>query len=238
MFKVIPAIDLIDGKCVRLTQGNYNHKTEYNADPADLALSFLDAGISFIHVVDLDGAKIGSPQNLATVEKIAKTGIEIEFGGGLRKLSHLVCAIESGVRDLILGSKLISDGNEIQEWIEQFPGRLVAGIDVKDGYIAVSGWKKTSSISAIDLVQTVTQLGFSRIIYTDIATDGMLLGPNLEQLQSISQSSSIPVTASGGVGNIFHIQSVKQLVHLGIDGIIVGKAFYEGQITINEMASC
>ncbi len=238
MFKVIPAIDLMDGKCVRLTQGKYDHKTDYNADPTDIALSFLDAGISFIHVVDLDGAKMGSPQNLATVKKIAQTGIELEFGGGLRKLPHLTSAIESGVRDLILGSKLISDGNEIQKWIEKFPGRLVAGVDAKDGRVAVSGWEKTSSVLAIDLVQTVSQLGFSRIIYTDIATDGMLVGPNLEQLKSVSQSSSIPVTASGGVGNISHIQSVKQLVHLGIDGIIVGKAFYEGKITIEEMVSC
>ncbi len=237
-FKVIPAIDLMDGKCVRLRQGDYAIKTDYAANPVETAQQFLDAGLTIVHVVDLDGARAGAPKNLKTVEKIAATGVTIEFGGGLRTASHLSQALDSGVHDLILGSSLLSKEAEISVWLNQYPGRFVAGIDAKDGQVAISGWEETTTIAATALAQKVTALGFSRIIYTDIAKDGMLQGSNVNQLKTIAKATTLPITASGGVGDIDHIHEVKALANRGITGIIVGKAFYEGKITLNEMAAC
>ncbi len=237
-FKVIPAIDLIDGKCVRLTQGDYSQKTIYNSDPKTVALQFLDAGFDFVHVVDLDGAKTGKPINLATIEKIASTGITIELGGGLRDESHLQSAINAGVKDLILGTKLLNLGPVIKKWTKLFPRRLIAGIDAKNGLVAVQGWEKSSSITAVELVKKIEVLGFSRMIYTDIQKDGMLTGPNIEQLKSIVEITQLPVIASGGVSSLEDIENIKSLVSLGIEGVIVGKAIYEGKLTLRELSQC
>ena len=237
-FKVIPAIDLIDGKCVRLTQGDYSQKTIYNSDPKTVANQFLDAGFDFVHVVDLDGAKTGKPVNLATIEEIASTGITIELGGGLRNKSHIEQAINAGASDLILGTKLLDQGPVIKEWTKLFPRRLVAGIDAKNGLVAVRGWGKTSSITAVELVKKIEPLGFSRIIYTDIQKDGMLAGPNIEQLKSIADITQLPVIASGGVSSLEDIENIKSLVYLGIEGVIVGKAIYEGKLTLWELSQC
>ncbi|MCH7612426.1 MAG: 1-(5-phosphoribosyl)-5-[(5-phosphoribosylamino)methylideneamino]imidazole-4-carboxamide isomerase [Candidatus Marinimicrobia bacterium] len=237
-FKVIPAIDLIDGKCVRLIQGDYSQKTIYNTDPKTVANQFLDAGFDFVHVVDLDGAKAGKPMNLSTVEKIASTGITIELGGGLRNESHLKQAVNAGAKDLILGTKLLDQGPVITEWTKLFPGRLVAGIDAKNGLVAVHGWGKTSSITAVELVRKIESLGFSRVIYTDIQRDGMLSGPNIEQLKSIAEITKLPVIASGGVSSFEDIENIKSLVDLGVEGVIVGKAIYEGKLTLQELIQC
>lgn len=237
-FNVIPAIDLIDGKCVRLAQGDYTKKMIYNAEPKTVANQFLDAGFDFVHVVDLDGAKAGKPMNLSTIEDIASTGITVELGGGLRNESHLSQAVSAGARDLILGTKLLDQIPAIKEWIKLFPRRLVAGIDAKNGLVVVHGWGKTSSISAVELVKKIEHLGFSRVIYTDIQRDGMLTGPNIEQLKSITEITPLPVIASGGVSSFEDIENIKSLVNLGVEGVIVGKAIYEGKLTLRELIQC
>ena len=237
-FKIIPAIDLIDGKCVRLIQGDYAQKTIYNADPRSTAEQFLDAGFDLVHVVDLDGAKDGEPKNLKSIEDIASCGITIELGGGLRSESHLKSAINAGAQDLILGTKLLNIGSVIDEWVSMFPNQLIAGIDAKNGLVAVEGWEETSTVSAIDLIKQLGEKGFKRTIYTDIQRDGMLSGPNLEQLKSFAEYSPIPTIASGGVGSITDIQNIKSLSMNNINGVILGKAIYDGKITLKELSEC
>ena len=237
-FKIIPAIDLIDGKCVRLIQGDYAQKTIYNADPKSTAEQFLDAGFDLVHVVDLDGAKDGEPKNLKSIEDIASCGITIELGGGLRTEDHLTSAINAGAQDLILGTKLLNIGSVIDEWVSMFPNQLVAGIDAKNGLVAVEGWEETSAVSAIDLIKQLGEKGFKRTIYTDIQRDGMLSGPNLEQLKSFAEYSPIPTIASGGVGSITDIQNIKSLSMNNINGVILGKAIYDGKITLKELSEC
>ena len=237
-FKIIPAIDLIDGKCVRLIQGDYAQKTIYNADPKSTAEQFLDAGFDLVHVVDLDGAKDGEPKNLKSIEDIASCGITIELGGGLRTEDHLTSAINAGAQDLILGTKLLNIGSVIDEWVSMFPNQLVAGIDAKNGLVAVEGWEETSTVSAIDLIKQLGEKGFKRTIYTDIQRDGMLSGPNLEQLKSFAEYSPIPTIASGGVGSITDIQNIKSLSMNNINGVILGKAIYDGKITLKELSEC
>tara|TARA_B110000240_G_scaffold190975_1_gene232882 strand:- start:605 stop:1327 length:723 start_codon:yes stop_codon:yes gene_type:complete len=237
-FKIIPAIDLIDGKCVRLIQGDYAQKTIYNADPRSTAEQFLDAGFDLVHVVDLDGAKDGEPKNLKSIEDIASCGITIELGGGLRTKEHLTSAINAGAQDLILGTKLLNIGSVINEWVSIFPNQLVAGIDAKNGLVAVEGWEETSTVSAIDLIKQLGEKGFKRTIYTDIQRDGMLSGPNLEQLKSFAEYSPISTIASGGVGSITDIQNIKSLSMNNINGVILGKAIYDGKITLKELSEC
>lgn len=237
-FKIIPAIDLIDGKCVRLIQGDYAQKTIYNADPRSTAEQFLDAGFDLVHVVDLDGAKDGEPKNLKSIEDIASCGITIELGGGLRTEDHLKSAINAGVQDLILGTKLLNIGPVMDEWVTKFPDRLVAGIDAKNGWVAVEGWEETSTVSAVDLIKQLGKKGFKRTIYTDIQRDGMLTGPNIDQLKTFAEHSSISTIASGGIGSIKDIHNIKSLAMNNINGVILGKAIYDGKITLKELIQC
>ena len=237
-FKIIPAIDLIDGKCVRLIQGDYKKKTIYNIDPRTIAEQFLDAGFDLVHVVDLDGAKDGQPKNLKSLENIASSGINIEFGGGLRTENHILSAIDAGAQDLILGTKLLNIGHVIDQWVSMFPNRLIAGIDANNGLVAIEGWKQISTMSAIDLIKQLGEKGFKRTIYTDILRDGMLSGPNLVQLKSFAEYSKIPTIASGGVGSITDIQNIKSLSINNINGVILGKAIYDGKVTLKELGEC
>ncbi len=238
IFRIIPAIDLIDGKCVRLIQGDYTKKTVYNTDPKTVAFQFLDAGLDLVHVVDLDGAKAGEPKNLKSIEAISSCGISIELGGGLRTKEHLVSALNAGVNNLILGTKLLSLGQEIDDWISTFPNQLIAGIDAKNGLVAVEGWEETSTISAIDLIKQLGKNGFKRVIYTDIQRDGMLSGPNVEQLKIFAANSPIPTIASGGIGSIKDIKIIESLSAENIEGVIIGKAIYEGKISLKDLAQC
>lgn len=237
-FKIIPAIDIIDGCCVRLTRGRYDRKTVYSHNPKTLAKQLLDNGIDLLHVVDLDGARTGFPVNMSTIENIAATGINIELGGGLRSTEDIRTAIDGGVNEIILGSAIVNQLEDVQDWLKAFPGRFIAGIDAKDGQVAVNGWTSTVSISASDLVTKINKMSFKRIIYTDIARDGTLKGPNLHQLESISQIAEIPVIASGGVGSWQDVEDIRQFETLGVTGVIIGKAFFEGRITIEEMCQC
>ena len=234
----MPAIDLIDGKCVRLTQGDYAKKTIYNTDPKTVASQFLDFGFNLVHVVDLDGAKAGEPKNLKTIEYIASTGVSVELGGGLRNKDHLSSALNAGATDLILGTKLLGLGSEIEEWMTLFPNQLVAGIDAKDGMVAVKGWEEISTISAIELMNQIGEKGFKRVIYTDIQRDGMLRGPNLDQLKIFAKNSPIPTIASGGVSSLNDVEKIKKLIDLNVEGVIIGKAIYEGNITLKELSQC
>ncbi|MCH8012084.1 MAG: 1-(5-phosphoribosyl)-5-[(5-phosphoribosylamino)methylideneamino]imidazole-4-carboxamide isomerase [Candidatus Marinimicrobia bacterium] len=238
-FKVIPAMDLMDGRCVRLVQGDYERKTVYENDPVELAKTFLDAGLDWLHVVDLDGAQSGKPENLSTVEAIANTGIHVELGGGLRRKEHFLLAINSGVDVLILGSLLVGAGRkELKEWSADFPGVLAAGIDARNGFVSVHGWKATTNIRAVDLIKIVEKSGFNRVIYTDINRDGTLSGPNLEELKKIVEHTSLPVIASGGISGVEDIWAVKEYASHGVSGVIVGKAFYDGKITLEELSQC
>ena len=238
IFKVIPAIDILDGRCVRLFQGKYDCVTLYDKNPVELAKILLASGFDHIHLVDLDGARNGYPVNMKIVEAIAKTGIHIELGGGLRKKEDLQKALDHGAQELILGSLLINKNSTLKDWTAEFSGKLVAGIDARNGLVATKGWQHQTCFRDVDLAFAVENLGFQRIIYTDIARDGALSGPNLKRLKTVASEVSIPVTASGGVRYIKDINSLKELKSVGVTGVIVGKAFIEGKITLKEMQQC
>lgn len=237
-FRVIPAIDLMDGQCVRLYQGDYQRSTTYPHDPVQLARQFLEAGLDWLHVVDLDGARAGQPVNLATVQAIAGTGIGIELGGGIRTAGHIRQARDHGAENVILGSSLLSNWDDLPEWLETYPERLVAGVDARDGQVAVQGWQETTSLAGLDLIGRLEELGFGRVIYTDIAADGTLEGPNLAQLRTVAQATKMDVTASGGIGSVDDIKAVASLEPLGVTDVIVGRAFYDGRISLEELARC
>ncbi|UCH63754.1 MAG: 1-(5-phosphoribosyl)-5-[(5-phosphoribosylamino)methylideneamino]imidazole-4-carboxamide isomerase [Fidelibacterota bacterium] len=237
-FKAIPAIDLMDGRCVRLVQGDYDRSTKYPQEPVELARLFLDAGLDWLHVVDLDGARTGKPIALATVKALATTGIGIELGGGIRTSDHIQQALNSGATNVILGSSLMSNRDDLPRWLDRFPGQLVAGVDARKDRVAVHGWQETTTVPALDLITRLEDIGFRRVIYTDIATDGTLAGPNLEGLRAVSRSTRMDVTASGGIGSVADIRAVADLAGLGVTGVIVGKAFYDGRISLEELATC
>ena len=237
-FKIIPAIDIIDGCCVRLTRGRYDRKTVYSHNPKTLAKQLLDNGIDLLHVVDLDGARTGFPVNMSTIETIAATGINIELGGGLRSTEDIQIAIDGGVNEIILGSAIVNQPEDIQGWLKTFPGRFIAGIDAKDGQVAVNGWISTVRISASNLIKDINKMGFNRVIFTDISRDGTLNGPNLNQLESIAKISEIPIISSGGVGSLQDVEDIRQYEKLGVKGVIIGKAFFEGRISIEDMCLC
>jgi phosphoribosylformimino-5-aminoimidazole carboxamide ribotide isomerase len=237
-FRVIPAIDLMNGRCVRLVQGDYHRSTTYPQEPVELARLFQSVGLDWLHVVDLDGARTSRPVNLATVKALAATGIGIELGGGVRSTEHIQQAVDSGAEHVILGSSLMSNRDDLPRWLDRFPGRLVAGVDARNGKVAVHGWQETTTVPVLELIARLEELGFRRVIYTDIATDGTLAGPNLAQLRAVAESTQMEVTASGGIGSVADIQAVADLAGLGVKGVIVGKAFYDGRISLEELAAC
>ena len=237
-FRIIPAIDLIDGQCVRLVHGDFDRCIRYHAEPVELAEIFLEAGLEWLHVVDLDGARCGYPVNMGTVRAIAGTGIHIELGGGMRTEGHISQALDAGVREVILGTSLAERGEMLSCWLDRFPGHLVAGIDSRDGQLVTDGWQTTTLLSALDLVQQLETLGFHRVIYTDIHTDGTMKGPNLEQLEAVAGITRMAVTASGGIGTLEDIHAVRRLYAEGVTGVIVGRAFYEGTISLEDLAAC
>ncbi|UCH09158.1 MAG: 1-(5-phosphoribosyl)-5-[(5-phosphoribosylamino)methylideneamino]imidazole-4-carboxamide isomerase [Fidelibacterota bacterium] len=237
-FSVIPAMDLMDGCCVRLVQGRFQNLTSYAHDPVDLARTFLAAGLKRLHMVDLDGARLGRPMNLNTVAAVAATGITIELGGGMRTEEYIQRALDSGVQDVVLGTHLFEEPERLSDWVARYPGRLIAGVDARDGQVVIRGWQEGTDLAALDLLPELERAGFSRAIYTDVATDGTLQGPNLEQLRKIAESTTMAVTASGGIGCLEDIQAVKALEGKGITGVIVGKAFYEGKVTLEVLAAC
>ena len=237
-FKVIPAMDLMDGRCVRLVQGDYQRRTTYTDDPPALAEAFLAAGLDWLHVVDLDGARAGRPVNLETVALLAATGIGIELGGGLRTAAHIRQALDSGAQQVILGSSLLSQAGQLPQWLSTYPREIVAGVDARNGRVAVHGWQDTTTTTAKELIASLEELGFDRLIYTDIQADGTLQGPHIPQLRAVAQATHLAVTAAGGIGSVADIQAVMALQSAGVTGVIVGKAFYDGRISLEELAAC
>ncbi|MCD6460461.1 1-(5-phosphoribosyl)-5-[(5-phosphoribosylamino)methylideneamino]imidazole-4-carboxamide isomerase [bacterium] len=236
---IIPAIDLIDGKCVRLDQGKADKKTVYSNNPSDIAENFSFAGAKRLHVVDLDGAFKGSPENIKALSAIRKNfkGI-IEFGGGIRTFGDIEKILSAGADRIILGTMAYKSHDFVKECINKYGDIFIVGIDAKNGYVAVKGWVETTKIKAVDLACDMEFLGIKKIIFTDIARDGMLKGPNIESLKKMLKSVSIKIISSGGISKIDDIRKIAELKHPAVEGIIIGKALYTGAIDINEVIKC
>ena len=234
--KIFPAIDIKDKKCVRLVKGDFDNKTEYEMSPVDQAGKYKDHGFKNLHIVDLDGALTGETVNLAIIQEIvSKFDIKIEIGGGVRNFESIKKYTDAGVEKVILGSAAIKDKNFLKEACQKFPNKIVLGLDEKDGYLSVSGWKKTSNQLTLDYLKEVNDFGISRLIYTDINRDGTKQSPNFEETLKVANTSKCPVIISGGVSSIDDIKKAKALNNKNIEGIIVGKAIYDGDIKLEEL---
>ncbi len=235
--KLFPAIDLMNGCCVRLRQGRASEATVYSRDPVAQALAWQEQGGDLLHVVDLDGAFAGEPRHTEIVRRIAAAlSIPVELGGGLRTDAHVEELLEAGVRRVILGSRALSDPESLRRLAARFPGPTVAGIDARDGFVQIKGWVETTSTKATDLAKRVADLGAAAVIYTDTATDGMLKGPNLPALAALCDAvPSLPVVASGGVSSPADVAALAALGRPNLDGAIVGKALYEGTTTLKAL---
>jgi phosphoribosylformimino-5-aminoimidazole carboxamide ribotide isomerase len=232
---IIPAIDLKDGVVVRLTQGNKDTATVYSNDPVEVAKLWEAQGAELIHVVDLDGAMLGKPQNLEVVKKIIKAiNIPIEFGGGVRNIKTVEEILNMGVNKVIIGSKAAIDPNLIRNVMAKFKDKVIIGIDAKGGRVAIWGWQQMTEYSAIDLAQEMKRSGVTEIIYTDIAKDGMLEGPNFEAIKDFIQSVKVNVIASGGITTLDDVKKLIEFKGLGLKGMIIGKALYTGRIDLKE----
>ena len=233
--EIIPAIDLLDGACVRLHQGDYDQVTRFGEDPVAQALSWQSQGASRLHLVDLDGAKRGEPINDAAVRAItAALDIPVQLGGGVRSLERAEELIACGLDRVILGTVAIEQPELVQELAQRHPGRIGVGIDANDGRVASRGWIEQIDVLATDLAQKFSAAGIAAIITTDIATDGTLAGPNLEALRTMAQCSAVPVIASGGIGCMADLLSLLPLEPLGVTGVIVGRALYDGRVDLAE----
>jgi phosphoribosylformimino-5-aminoimidazole carboxamide ribotide isomerase len=234
--KIFPAIDIKDRKCVRLVKGDFNNKTEYEISPVDQAGKYKDHGFKNLHIVDLDGALNGEIINLDIVQEIvSKFDLKIEVGGGIRNLESIKKYTDAGVEKVILGSAAIKDKNFLKEACEKFPNKIALGLDAKEGYLSVSGWKENSNQLTLDYLKEVNDFGASRLIYTDINKDGMKQSPNFEETAKVADTSNCPVIISGGVSSIDDIKKAKDLDNKNIEGIIVGKAIYDGDINLEEL---
>ena len=235
--KIFPAIDIKDKKCVRLVKGDFDNKTEYAMLPVEQAAKFKDYGYKNLHIVDLDGALNGETVNLEIIREIVvKFDLKIEIGGGIRNLESIQKYTDAGVEKVILGSAAIKDKNFLKEACEKFPDKIALGLDAKDGYLSVSGWKENSNQLTLDYLKEVNDFGASRLIYTDINRDGMKQSPNFEETAKVADASNCPVIISGGVSSIDDIKKARELNNNNIEGIIVGKAIYDGDIKLDELA--
>ena len=234
--KIFPAIDIKDKKCVRLVKGDFDNKTEYEMSPVEQARKYKDHGFKNLHIVDLDGALTGETINLDIIQKIvSKFDIKIEIGGGIRNFESIKKYTEAGVEKVILGSAAIKDKIFLKEACEKFPNKIALGLDAKDGYLSVSGWKENSNQLTLDYLKEVNDFGASRLIYTDINKDGMKQSPNFDETSKVADNSNCPVIISGGVSSIDDIKKAKELNNVNIEGIIVGKAIYDGDIKLEEL---
>ena len=232
---VYPAIDLLGGKCVRLRQGDYAQETIFADDPVSVARKWVDLGADRIHLVDLDGAKAGKPVNLDVIRRIvAAVPVPCQLGGGLRTDDHLATLFDLGVQWAVLGTKALHDPAWVRRAAERFPQRIVLGLDARNGYVATEGWLTTSTTLAIDLVQLVEDAPIFAVVYTDIARDGMMAGPNFDALADMQAATRLPLIASGGVCTLEHVRRLKAA---DIFGSIVGRALYEGQLALPDVLS-
>jgi phosphoribosylformimino-5-aminoimidazole carboxamide ribotide isomerase len=234
--KIFPAIDIKEKKCVRLVKGDFNNQTEYKISPVEQARKYKDHGFKNLHLVDLDGALTGETVNLDIIHEIVtKFDLKIEIGGGIRNFESIKKYTDVGAEKVILGSAAIKDKNFLKEACEKFPNKIALGLDAKDGYLSVSGWKENSNQLTLDYLKEVNDFGASRLIYTDINKDGMKQSPNFEETSKVADVSNCPVIISGGVSSIDDIKKVKELNNNNIEGIIVGKAIYDGDIQLDEL---
>ena len=234
--KIFPAIDVKDKKCVRLIKGDFGNKTEYEMSPLDQAEKYKDHGFKNLHIIDLDGALSGETVNMDIIEDIvSKLDLKIEIGGGVRTFESIEKYINVGAEKVILGSAAIKDKNFLKEACSKFQNKIALGLDTKDGYLSVSGWKESSNQLTLDFLKEVNDYGVSRLIYTDINRDGTKSSPNFEETEKIAEISNCSVVISGGVSSIDDVKKAKGL-NKNIEGIIVGKAIYDGDIKLDELA--
>lgn len=229
---VIPAIDLKGGKAVRLSQGKADQLTVYGDDPVAIAAKFVNAGARRIHVVDLDGAFSGYSVHREIVARIASLGVPVQSGGGVRDVASLVKLLEIGCRWVILGTAAIKDRPFLEEALRRYAEHVIVGIDARDNTVRLEGWVESSSVSPDELARAVRDLGGKRIIFTNISTDGMMVGPDLVSLRTLAQVGGLALTASGGIATFDHLKQLKQLEGAGVDSCIVGKAIYEGKLDL------
>ena len=235
--KIFPAIDIKDQKCVRLVKGDFDNKTEYENSPVDQAGKYKDHGFKNLHIVDLDGALTGKTINLDIVKKIIrKYDLKIEIGGGIRNIESIKKYIDVGVEKVILGSAAIMSKEFLKDACTKFKNKIALGLDAKRGNLSVCGWKEDLNIKTLDFLKDVKNYGVSRLIYTDINRDGTKEGPNFEETVKVADASSCPVIISGGVSSINDIKKAKNLADKNIEGIIVGKAIYDGDIKLEKLA--
>ena len=227
---ILPAIDLIGGRCVRLRQGDYNQETVFDEDPVAVARRFEAAGAKWLHVVDLDGAREGEPKNLATLRAIVgAVRMSVEMGGGIRTTAAAQGLLDLGLARVILGTRAAREPEWLAEVATKFPGRVALGLDARNGRVAVEGWREETARTASDLVASVAGLPLAAIIYTDIVRDGMMSGPNVEATAVLAKASPFPVIASGGVTTV---DDIRRLTKVGVAGAIIGRSLYEGKITL------
>jgi len=232
--KIFPAIDIKDKKCVRLVKGDFNNKTEYELSPVEQARKYKDYGFKNLHIVDLDGALTGETVNLDIIKGIVgKFNLKVEIGGGIRNFDSIQKYVDAGAEKVILGSAAIKDKNFLKDACQKFPDKIALGLDAKDGYLSVSGWKENSNQLTLDYLKEVNEYGVNRLIYTDINRDGMKQSPNFDETSRVAEISNCPVIISGGVSSIDDIKKAKTLKN--IEGVIVGKAIYDGDIKLDEL---
>ena len=233
--KIFPAIDIKDKKCVRLIKGDFNQKTEYEMSPVEQATQFIDKGFKNLHIIDLDGALTGETVNLNIIKEIVrKFDFKVEVGGGVRDFDSIQEYADIGVDKIILGSAAIKDKTFLKKACKKFPKKIALGLDAKDGKLSLSGWKESSGISTLDFLNEVNDYGISRLIFTDISRDGTKESPNFEETLKVAEISNCPVVISGGVSSIEDIKKAKTLKN--VEGVIVGKAIYDGDVKLDELA--
>lgn len=229
---ILPAIDLLGGRCVRLIQGRYDRVIHYESDPVEIASRFCDAGATWLHVIDLDGARDGRIKNLGALREIvARTGAQVQFGGGVREEASIQAALEAGAERVIVGTRALGD----PDWFEstacrpEYANRIALGLDARQGKLAVCGWTRQTERTAIDVAQAVTGWPLAAIVYTDIGRDGLLLGPNMRAIRALAAVSAVPVIASGGVAEL---DDVRCLAEINLGGVVIGRAIYEGSVAL------
>ncbi|NJK59352.1 MAG: 1-(5-phosphoribosyl)-5-[(5-phosphoribosylamino)methylideneamino]imidazole-4-carboxamide isomerase [Oscillatoriales cyanobacterium SM2_1_8] len=233
--EVIPAIDILDGRCVRLYQGDYERSERFDEDPLEAAKRWCDRGAKCLHVVDLDGAREGSPRNLKLIEAIARAlPVRVQVGGGMRNRDRVTQVLATGVSRVILGTLAVEQPQVVAALCAEFPDQILVGIDARNGMVATRGWLNTSEVTALDLARRVAGIGIAGIVYTDIQRDGTLSGPNLETLRQMAIETGLPTIASGGIGSLTDLLSLLALEPLGVVGAILGKALYAGHIDLRE----
>ena len=234
---IFPAIDIKDSKCVRLVKGDFDKMTSYENSPLDQAKIYFESGFKNIHIVDLDGALEGRSSNSNIIKKILKSlNLKIQIGGGIRTIDDVNNWIKSGVDKVIMGTAAVENTDLLKTACEKFKNKIAVSLDVKDGFIALSGWTKLTNISALDFIKKIKNFGVSRIIYTDINKDGTKKGPNIKDTVELSSKVKIPFILSGGISSIEDIKKIKSLNNSNIEGVIVGKSIYDGDIKISELA--